>query len=347
VASLSAYFWINIDTGRPRRTVHTAPRLKARIYSMTGTQALMHSTDLHVSSATGELIATFRQGKAFLIFNLILAAAFLGLAVFVFYLSTILPMGNDGPVSLQTSRGMTLNFASTHVMFYFTTGLLAIAGLCILGIYVWQKKLRNTHYEVYEHGLVRITKEQRDYMPFAEIEDLYLFSSGQTALTGLITNLAYRRNAAEPFHRVLESLKGFQKFQELVRELHVRARLPSVAQTLESGGSVTFNCINSKQVWGKRVTGNFLKVTTAPIVVHQDVLEYQGNKVPMSSLRTVDLNAWTENVVIKDENGKPVLSTTTTGILSHDLFLNTLDVVLAVEEQARESAADVFEMNSK
>jgi hypothetical protein len=81
--------------------------------------------------------------------------------------------------------------------------------------------------------------------------------------------------------------------------------------------------------------------------VHQDVLEYQGNKVPMSSLRTVDLNAWTENVVIKDENGKPVLSTTTTGILSHDLFLNTLDVVLAVEEQARESAADVFEMNSK
>ena len=118
-----------------------------------------------------------------------------------------------------------------------------------------------------------------------------------------------------------------------------------MAEALESGRSVTFNCISSKQVWGKRVTGNFLKVTTAPIVVHRDFLEYQGNKVPMSSLRTVNLGTWTENVVIKDENGKPVLSTIATGILSHDLFLNTLDIVLAVEEQAREPAANVFDLN--
>ena len=298
----------------------------------------MQPSPIHAPATTGELIATFRQGKAFLIFSLILAAALLGLAVFVFYLSTIVPMGNDGPVSLHTSRGMTLNFASQHSVFYFTSGLLAVVGLCIVGIYVWQKKLRNTHYEVYEHGLVRITKDQRDYTPFTEIEDLYLFSSGQTVLTGLITNLAYRRNATEPFHRVIETLKGFQKFQELVRDLHVRARLPAVAEALEAGRSVTFNCINSKQVWGKRVTGNFLKITTSPIVVSRDFLEYQGNTVPMSSLRTVDLNAWTENVVIKDENGKPVLSTIATGILSHDLFLNTLDVVLAVEEQARAPA---------
>lgn len=307
----------------------------------------MQPTNPQAPSATGELIATFRHGKAFLIFSLILAAVLLGLAVFVFYLSTILPMGDDGPVTLQTSRGMTLNFASGHVVFSFTTGLLAIVGLCILGLTVWQKKLRNTHYEVYENGITRITKEQRDYTAFTEIEDLYLFSSGQTALIGLITNLAYRRNAAEPFHRVIETLKGFQAFQELVRDLHVRARLPAVAEVLEAGHSVTFNCINSQQVWGKRVTGNFLKVTTAPIVVHRDFLEYQGNRVSMSSLRTVDLNAWTENVVIKDENGKPVLSTVATGILSHDLFLNTLDVMLAVEEQTREPAVNVFDMDIK
>jgi hypothetical protein len=240
---------------------------------------------------------------------------------------------------------MTMNFASQDVVFSFTTGLLALIGLCLLGTTVWQKKLRSTHYEVFENGIVRITKDQREYTAFSEIEDLYLFSSGQTVLTGLITNLAYRRNASEPFHRVVDTLKGFQAFQELVRDLHVRARLPAVAEALEAGQSVTFNCISSKQVWGKRVTGNFLKVTTAPIVVHRDFLEYQGNKVPMSWLRTVDLNAWTENVVIKGENGKPVLSTIATGILSHDLFLNTLDLVLAVKEQAREPAANVFDMN--
>lgn len=58
----------------------------------------------------------------------------------------------------------------------------------------------------------------------------------------------------------------------------------------------------------------------------------------MSSLRSVDLNAWTEKVVIKDESGKPVLSTIATGILSHDLFLNTLDAVFAAQQQTRELA---------
>ena len=305
----------------------------------------MQPNNSYTSSDTGELIATFRQGKAFLIFGLILAVVFLGLAAFVFYLSTIVPMGHNGSVTLHTSRGMTLNFTGKHVVFSFTIGLLVIIGLCLLATTAWQKKLRNTHYEVYGNGIVRITKDQRVYTAFAEIEDLYLFSSGQTVLTGLITNLAYRRNASEPFHRVIDTLKDFQAFQELVRALHVRARLPAVAEALEAGQSVTFNCISSKQVWGKRVTGNFLKVTTAPILVSRDFFEYQGNRMPVSSLRTVDLNAWTENVVIKDENGKPVLSTIATGILSHDLFLSTLDVVLAVEEQARKPAANVFEMN--
>jgi hypothetical protein len=104
------------------------------------------------------------------------------------------------------------------------------------------------------------------------------------------------------------------------------------------GGAVTFNCISSGQVWGKRMSGNFLKITTSPILVSRAFLEYQGRKVPMSSLRTVDLNAWTEKVVIKDESGKAVLSTIATGILSHDLFLNTLDAVFAAQEHTRELA---------
>ena len=299
----------------------------------------MHSSPAQTPSATGELIASFRHGKGFLIFSLVFGVVLLGLAGFVLYLGTILPPGNEGPVSLQTSRGMALNFSSPQTLIYATSALLAVLALGVFAAYVWHKKLRAPRYNVFEHGIERIINEQRDYTAFADIEDLYLFGSGQTVMTGMITNLAYRRNATEPFHRVIETLKGFYEFQQLVRELHVRARMPAVAATLEMGGAVTFNCISSGQVWGKRVSGNFLKITTSPIVVSRAFLDYQGRKVPMSSLRTVDLNAWTEKVVIKDENGKPVLSTIATGILSHDLFLNTLDAVFAAEEQAREPAA--------
>ena len=299
----------------------------------------MQSSPSQAPSNAGELLASFRHGKAFLVVSLVFGTVMLALAGFVLYLGTILPPGNEGPVSLQTSRGMALNFSSPQTLIYATSALLAVLALGVFAAYVWHKKLRAPRYNVFEHGIERIINEHRDYTAFADIEDLYLFGSGQTVMTGMITNLAYRRNVSEPFHRVIETLKGFYEFQQLVRELHVRARMPAVAATLEMGGAVTFNCISSGQVWGKRVSGNFLKITTSPIVVSRAFLDYQGRKVPMSSLRTVDLNAWTEKVVIKDENGNAVLSTIATGILSHDLFLNTLDAVFAAEEQAREPAA--------
>lgn len=297
----------------------------------------MQSSPTQAPSATGELIASFRHGKGFLIFSLIFGVALLGLAVFVLYLGTILPAGSNGPVT-QTARGMSFSFSSPQTVIYFTSALLTVLALGVFAGYAWHKKLRAPRYNVYEHGIERFIHDQRDYTAFADIEDLYLFGSGQTVMTGMITNVAYRRNASEPFHRVIESLKGFFEFQQLVRELHIRARMPAVIATLEMGGAVTFNCISSGQVWGKRMSGNFLKITTSPILVSRAFLEYQGRKVPMSSLRTVDLNAWTEKVVIKDESGKAVLSTIATGILSHDLFLNTLDAVFAAQEQTRELA---------
>jgi hypothetical protein len=165
-------------------------------------------------------------------------------------------------------------------------------------------------------------------MAFAEIEDLYLFGSGQAAFTGLITNLAYRRNDSESFHRVIESLKDFQEFQQLVRELHVRERLPVVMDRLVSGGAVTFKYVTTGQVWHKRLSGDFLNVTTQPIIVTSKFLEVEGRKVPISTLSSIDLNTWSEKVTINDEAGNQLLSTVCTGIMSHDLFLTTLDVLL-------------------
>nr|WP_314527543.1 hypothetical protein [uncultured Pseudomonas sp.] len=288
----------------------------------------MHPSISSSAPVTGELVASFRHGKGFPLFMLILALIMLGMACFVLYLGTILPVDSSGPVSVNTSRGTNLNFSSPQMLIYCTSAFLAVIAAGLFGLYVWQKRLRQASYEVYEHGIACTMGSSKDYVPFAEIEDLYLFSSGQAAISGLITNLAYRRNASEPFHRVIESLKGFHDFQQLVRELHVRERLPSVLENLAGGAVVTFNYVPGKAVWGKRMKGNFLDVTTQPILVTREFLEVQGRKVPMSSLRTLDLSVWSEKVVIRDESGKEVLSTIGTGIMSHDLFLNTMGVIL-------------------
>jgi hypothetical protein len=271
-------------------------------------------------SVTGELIKTFHHGKGFLLFTLLFAILMLGLAGFMVYLATLLPSG-----------GANNHEADPKLLIYAAAGLLAIISAVLFGIHFWQKKLRGTHYEVYEHGIVAINAAGQNYTAFAEIEDLYLFGSGQTGFTGLITNLAYRRNEREPFHRVIESLKGFQDFQQIVRELHVRARLPIVVERLESGGAVSFRFVPTGQVWRKRLSGDFLNITTQTIILTREFLDVEGRKVPVSSLRSVDMNTWSEKVTIKDEAGSPILSTVCTGILSHDLFLTTLDVLLDAE----------------
>jgi hypothetical protein len=280
----------------------------------------MQQSPTPAPTVTGQLISTFHHGKGFLVFMLLFAIVLLGLAGFVLYLGTILPTGSSGA---NTSHG-----SSPQLVIYSASGLLVVISAVLFGLYVWHKKLRGTHYEVYEHGIVAVSAKDQQYTAFAEIEDLYLFSSGQTAISGLITNLAYRRNESEPFHRAIASLKGFFDFQQLVRELHVRERLPVVMGKLESGGAVTFKYVPTGQVWRKRIGGDFLNVTTQPIIVTIESLEVGGSQVPLSTLSSVDLNKWSEMVTIKDATGRQVLSTVGTGILSHDLFLTALDVLL-------------------
>lgn len=290
--------------------------------------------------ATGELVGTYRYGKGLKIFTTILGVTLLLLAGYVLYFSLTLPVNDAGPVTLSSSRGTTLRFTGEVSMLYFTSGLLAFLGLGVMALYAWHSRYRHSSYELYEKGIAYTTKGERTYVPFTEIEDLYLFGSGQAVLSGMVTNLAFRRNASEPFHRVIEPLKGFFNFQQLFRERYLDARLPEVLQALEAGEAVTFKYIDTAQVWRKRVSGNFLDVKTLPIKVSSDALQVQGSQVSIESLRSMDTSVWSEKVVIKDASGKPVLSTVATGILNMDLFLNTLGLLMeaTAEGPARTTA---------
>ena len=295
-------------------------------------------------TSKGALLGRFSHSQALPIGLLVFSLVLFGFSAFVLYLSTILPVdaASAGPVHLQGRRGLEMNFSSPLMLIYFTSGLLAVLGVCMLLMRAWQKRLRKSSFEVYENGIAEVTGNQSEYLAFSDIEDLYLFSSGQVALTGMITNLAYRRNASQPWHHAVYSLKGFHDFIQLVRERYVRGRLPSVLKALQADQAVTFNFISSNQVWRKRVTGGFLKINTQPITLTQHDLQVQGRSVPVSSLRSVDQNTWTEKVVIRDQAGHEVLSTLATGILSHDLFLHTLDALVGVPDTEQRQAQTVL-----
>ncbi|WP_312936410.1 hypothetical protein [Pseudomonas sp.] len=274
------------------------------------------------SSATGKLIGTYGYGKALQIFMGIFAIVLLGMAGFVGYLKTITAFpGEPAPA------GATGNFNGPPELFYYVMAFLVALALCMVLTIKWQQKLRNACYEVYEKGIRQVTSGQDEFVAFTEMDDLYLFASGQTITAGLINNLAYRRNASEPFRRVNAHLHRLEEFIDLVRERYLEERLPSAAQTLSSGGVVRFNYADTKQVWGKRITGNFLDVVTKPLNVTLQYLEVDGKRYPISLLREANTSAWTEKVVIKDNDGQVVLSTIATGIMSMDLFFNVLGLL--------------------
>ncbi|AMA45943.1 hypothetical protein [Pseudomonas alabamensis] len=272
-------------------------------------------------ASTGKLLGSYGYGKALIISLLVLGTVFFALALFVGYLSVASSVNFNGPKS----------------MLYATAAFLALLGAVMFALAQWQKKLRVARYEVYEKGLCQIIGSQRDYVPFSEMDDVYLFASGKTAVAGMTNNLAYRRNASESFRRVNPHLQKLFVFLEQVREQHLNERLPAVLKTLENGGAVQFNYLDTAQVWGKRMSGDFFNIATKPLTLTRETLDVNGRTVALGTLRSLDLSQWTERVVIKDDKGQTVLSTVATGIISLDLFLTTLHHLLKVP-QAHASA---------
>ncbi|MGE6334924.1 DUF6585 family protein [Stenotrophomonas sp. NPDC077659] len=257
------------------------------------------------ASSTGKLISSYRYGQGFIYFLMVSGVSTLLLAVFLF------SVRNKAPADAQSAI-----LGAVALLVAIACGFFAVVP--------WQRRLRAARHEVYEHGLVQVVGSQRSYVAFAGMEDLYLFSSGQTALTGLMSNLAYRRNNADAFRWANDSLKRFYEFQQLVRELHVRDRLPVVIAALQAGEAVTFNYVPTGEVWKKRVSGRFLDVRTRPLTISRECLQVEGRSVPTAALRDVDVGAWTQNVTLKDAGGATVFSTMAVGILSFDLFLETV-----------------------
>jgi hypothetical protein len=215
---------------------------------------------------------------------------------------------------------------------YLLGGLLATLGALLLGAGAWQWRLLGSHFEVYDQGIVAIDGGQRRYLRFADLEDLYVFSPAGAA--GQVTHLAWRTGASQPWQLANVALKQFTQFQQLVRELHVRAQLPRVFASLQAGRGVAFRYLSDAQVRSPRQRRPLPQQPPQVMTLSVASLEFQGRRISMRSLSRVDLGSWREHVLIKDASGKPVLSTPCTGIFSHDLFLHTLEAALAFNSAA-------------
>ena len=226
--------------------------------------------------------------------------------------------------AMTLRNGAKLGTHSNLTILYGTAAFLLLLALLVLVMRAVMLKRRKSRFELHEDGVVHELDGIRSYAAFADIEDLYLFAGGSTAMTGMINNLAYRTGADQPWIWATGELKRFDEFMDAFRSRYLEYRMPVLQQKLADGERVNFRYISSGDVYKKRLFGNFLNVKTQELAISAQGLHVDGVTWPGASLKCMNLNDWTEKLTIKDAAGTTVFSCIGTGILSFDLFANML-----------------------
>lgn len=275
---------------------------------------------------TNKALAVYFHGKTVPMLFAVFAAILAAVAGFVLYLSTTMPEKTLTDTQAMTLRnGAKLGTHSNLTILYGSAAFLLLLAVLVLVMRAVMLKRQKSRFELHEDGVVHESDGIRSYAAFADIEDLYLFAGGSTAMAGMINNFAYRTGADQPWIWATGELKRFDEFMDAFRSRYLEYRMPVLKQKLADGERVTFRYISSGDVYKKRFFGNFLNVKTQELALSAQGLHVDGVTWPGASLKCMNQNDWTEKLTIKDAAGTTVFSCIGTGILSFDLFANMLD----------------------
>ncbi|MDC8759513.1 hypothetical protein [Janthinobacterium fluminis] len=275
---------------------------------------------------TAKAIAVFSHSRIVPIFFAVFAVILAAVSGFVLYLGTTLPQKTLNDSAAVTLRnGAKLGTHSNINIIYGAAAFLALLALLVLVMRAVMLKRQKSRFELHEDGVVHESAGTRSYAAFADIQDLYLFAAGKTAMAGMINNFAYRTGSDKPWILASGELKGFYDFMDEFRSRYVSHRMPVLKQKLADGKRVNFHYISSGEVYKKRFFGDFLNFKTQELALSAEGLHVDGVTWPRASLKCMNLNDWTEKVTIKDTAGGTVFSCIGTGILSFDLFTNMID----------------------
>ena len=167
--------------------------------------------------------------------------------------------------------------------------------------------------ELHEHGVVSRQGDARIYTAFADIQDLFLFTSGPKAGAGPINNFAYRSRSAQSWTLVPAETGEFDKLMDAFRARYVARRLPVLEEKIADGERVAFRYVQG---------GEFPDLQTRELALSATGLHIGDATWPYEALQRIDLNEWTETISLREENGKTVFSCLAANVLSSDLFVN-------------------------
>lgn len=268
---------------------------------------------MNTQNELGKLVYKSAPSKAFLYFSFVIMILFSAIGALI-YFGGILPVKND-----------TAHFSGDISVLY---GAIAfIMTLAILIMLLANYRTKGAIFYIYEQGIIADHKGRQKTTHFADMRDIYLFSSGRQLY--FLNNLAYRSNEHEEWQAIPATYKNSAKVIEYIRTQHQAMQVPKVLQHLSAGKSVTFHYIDQSAVIAKKFiaidTKSFLKVQSKELILQKDSLMVEDKIIPLSDIQRFSISDWTSQIHLFDRQGKPLFKTFFSSVFSGDTFVFVLN----------------------
>jgi hypothetical protein len=204
-------------------------------------------------------------------------------------------------------------------------GLVA-AGLLFICISV--KVRGKIIFELYENGIViKPKKAEPTNLLFTEIEDILpLTVVGNIADIAYITHLAFRKNPSSEWFVITPLTSGHKALNEQFIALHTKERGALVFdQWQKTGFPAQIRYIDKSAKHSPYFTKNmasYLKPFSAfkTLMLEKNYIKMDNQTINFDNTCTLEIGGWTDNIYLKDSNGKEKFRIHYSTVLSPDVF---------------------------
>lgn len=254
--------------------------------------------------------------KAFLYFAIVVFIIFTAICGLI-YFGAIIPI-NEGKST----------FSGDISILY-----LAMAGIMILGTVILLLSIVLTKGEIfylYKKGIVTTNKGNKKITLYADIQDVYLFTSGKQIFGP--NNIAYRTDERNNWQVISAKYSNYRKAIQLIRNRQQQTKFLKTMQQLKEGKSVTFHYIEYSKLISKQLfalgTKSYLNISPKKIFLYKNKLIVGHETVNLAEVQQFSTNDWTSQIKLLNKENKTLFSISFYSVFSGDSFTAALDELI-------------------
>ncbi|MFL9483034.1 DUF6585 family protein [Chitinophagaceae bacterium LWZ2-11] len=271
---------------------------------------------MNTHPSLGKFELKTRPAKTFLYFAIVVFIVFTAICALI-YFGAIIPI-NQGKASFS---------GDISVLYKAMAGIMGLAiAILILAVFF----MKGATFYLYEQGIVADYKGNEKVTKYADIQDLYLFTSGKQMFGA--NNVAYRTNESDEWQAISAKYGNVGKGIKLIRSKHQTAYVPKVLQQLAEGKSVAFHYVEYVKLVATQFfavnTNSYLNVKPKEMMLYKDKLIVGSETIYLADVQRFSINDWTNQIKLLNKENKTLFAISFYSVLSGDSFISVLDELI-------------------